>query len=214
MSGIVDLEAAFHASEPTAAEAEFFPTPEWAVHRVLEALPADVRFLDDKWLDPCVGDGALPRAVHSFGLRPDTWCTWDIRDTGAAGHVGDWLASPPDAHAVCVMNPPFSKALHFADRALRECAVVVMLQRLGWLASAERREWLAEHTPDVYVLPNRPDFDGRGGDSHDYAWFVWGLDGPPAVRILGTTPKEVRQAQKPTTPRRAPQLGLDLGGAA
>lgn len=32
---------------------------------------------------------------------------------------------------------------------------------------------MRSHTPDIYVLPNRPSFSGKGTDSIEYAWFVW-----------------------------------------
>lgn len=32
---------------------------------------------------------------------------------------------------------------------------------------------MQRHTPDVYVLPQRPSFTGKGTDSTSYAWFVW-----------------------------------------
>jgi hypothetical protein len=52
--------------------------------------------------------------------------------------------------------------------------------------------------PDIYVLPNRPDFSGGGGDSCEYAWFVWSPFARGSVSVLPTTPKSVRMAQKPS----------------
>lgn len=45
--------------------------------------------------------------------------------------------------------------------------------RLNFLGSKKRCKWLQADMPDVYVLPNRPDFTGDGGDATEYAWFVW-----------------------------------------
>jgi len=89
------------------------------------------------------------------------------------------------------MNPPFSKAVQFADLAIRQCSTVVMLQRLNWLASEDRASWLRDHPPGVYVLPNRPSFVGPGTDQQEYAWYVW----PPqhrTVQVLRSTPKDER----------------------
>lgn len=197
--------------QPTAAEAEFFPTPAWVVHRLLEAVPLHrMRSL----LDPCVGGNAIPEAIRSFGyspmFEPPTWTTLDIRDTGYADRVCDYTTADLTAlgkYQAAVFNPPFTKALQFVQQALWHCGMVVMLQKLNWLASDERQKWLQANPPDAqYVLPNRADFDGRGGDSCDYAWFVWG-GGYSGIHILNITPLEVRKAQKPGKRAKA-QMGL------
>lgn len=51
-----------------------------------------------------------------------------------------------------------------------------MLLRLNFLGSQRRAAWLRAWTPDVYVLPRRPSFTGRGTDSCEYAWCVWHED--------------------------------------
>ena len=73
-------------------------------------------------------------------------------------------------------NPPYSMAEDFIrqSRLLYPNASIVMLLRLSFLASASREElYLDFEIPDVYVLPNRPSFVGKGTDSCDYAWYVW-----------------------------------------
>ena len=49
---------------------EFYATPAWAVHRLLDTAP----FLAfrGKYVEPCVGDGAIVAAVESW--RPDSGC--------------------------------------------------------------------------------------------------------------------------------------------
>lgn len=179
-------------TEPTEVEAEFFPTPRWAIDRMTEALA----FPDSDlalYIDPCVGGGAIPDA-----LPGRKWTTVDIRETGRADVVADYTSIKWGRFDVCIMNPPFSRALEFADKAIGHCNMVVMLQRLNWLATGVRAAWMTEHTPSVNVLPNRIDFTGGGGDSQEYAWFVWdGTGETPAVRMLAVTPKSVRVAQKP-----------------
>ncbi len=176
-------------SEPNADEAEFYATPAWCVHRLREVV-----YLGAKRIDPCVGEGAIPDAVGG------DWHVCDIRRTDYLmahqdrGMVADYLRTNVGQFHLCVMNPPFSKAMEFAQKALSHCAVVCMLQRLCWLASGERADWLRKYPPGVYVLPNRPSFTGDGRtDGQDYAWFVWG-DGDPLVRILASTPAAVRKA--------------------
>ena len=201
-------------TEPSAVEAEFYATPAWCVRRILEA----VALVEGDWLDPCVGDGAIPNEVEE--ARSELWMVLDIRATRFLNtsrwncHQRDYLQSKMPLgyfgrFDVCIMNPPFSKALQFAATALEHCDQVVMLQRLNWLASAERAEFLRANPPGVYVLPNRPSFTGDGKtDGADYAWYVW----PPqhqTVRILDVTSKQERDqdARPPGSPRQQVLFG-------
>jgi hypothetical protein len=89
--------------------------------------------------------------------------------------------------AVAITNPPFRLAQEFIDAALACADHVVMLLRLNYLASKGRWPFMSRHTPDVYVLPNRPSFTGGKTDSIEYAWFVW-RPGPRSegrLRVLG-----------------------------
>ena len=189
---------------PEEVAGEWFPTPAWVVDRLVECLQRDTSHLSGSLaLDPCVGLDALPRAWDAACGSPYVWTKVDIRDTGVSGAtVANYLSwTPVVRFDLCVMNPPFSLALKFAHRACQHARTVFMLQRLDWLASEKRQPWMRDHTPSVFVIPNRIDFDGRGGDQRDYAWFGFGVDAHPTVRILDTTPADVRRAQKPGRPR-------------
>jgi hypothetical protein len=123
------------------------------------------------------------------------WTTFDIRRTGYADYVGDFLALTPPLNPdfdVVITNPPYNQALEFVRASLRWGKVVVMLLRLNWIASQKRHAFVREHPPDVYVLPNRPSFTGKGTDSIEYAWFVWGQGGG-RIDVLGLTPLEERR---------------------
>jgi hypothetical protein len=161
---------------------EKFPTPRWCILRLLEhiELPAG------SWLEPAVGNGAIVRAVNS--VRSDVvWTTNDIKLWKGNDYrpdvVSDFLVfggceskklAPKGGFDVCITNPPFSKALDFVKVSMIFSKIVVMLLRLNWLGSAERRDWLVENKPCVYVLPDRPKFGKKASDSCEYAWFVWG----------------------------------------
>ena len=199
----------------TRREGDAYYTPDWAVYRFLEACPL---WPGGLWLEPCVGSGAIVRAVYDWHrsqkLDPPDWRVsdlkaapdFDLRVCHQVQHIaiGDYTRGAMDGEirsgsfSVCLTNPPYQDAHRFVVQALTQCDTVVMLLRLNWLASAERRDWLAEHTPDVYVLPNRPDFTGDGGDATEYAWMVWRPFGAstrlPRLKILATTPAAERRA--------------------
>lgn len=153
------------------------------MHRLLE----EVALPGGQWLEPSAGDGAIVRATN--GVRNDVdWLTVEIRSqcrhtlvdlVGERNVVlGDFLAVRPRRFrrrlSVVLSNPPFSLALPVIEHAMMfNPSYVVMLLRLNFLASNERSGFMRMHAPDVYVLPNRPSFSGRGTDSIEYAWFVW-----------------------------------------
>lgn len=191
----------------TPEDAEFYVTPAWCVRRLMDAIDPPT----GAWLDPCVGTGAIPEAI---GWMHKTWTFVDVRYTGYRPqdtYTESYLTTPSRGpFDVCIMNPPFSKAYDpelprggFASKALEECDHVYMLQRLCWLGSDKRSDWLRENTPSIYTLPNRPSFTGDGKtDGQDYAWFVW--DGlTPAVHVLADTPASERKSDAVPTRNRS-----------
>lgn len=162
----------------TRNEADFYPTPAWCVHRLLEtvSLPGGV------WLEPAAGDGALIRAVNQ--KRSDIqWAAMDIRPemedpcraAGADFMTADFpaLQYQGDRFAVAITNPPYSLAQEFIEQGLQVAETVIMLLRLNYLAGGKRADFMRAMPPDVYVLPNRPSFTGGGTDATEYAWFIW-----------------------------------------
>lgn len=208
----------------TPEQAEFFPTPAWCVRRFLEA----VELPRGDWLEPCVGEGAIIKAVtlhHAYtGPLPLVrWWANDIREVPRLDQYRalwrfDWtkqepsLRDKPPHWSVGITNPPFSKALSLVQRLRRQCDHVAILQRLNWLEGEDRAPFLREHPPDVFVLPNRPCFTGDGKtDGCGYAWYRWPrkLD---HIVVLDSTPIEVRrrdEAEAAANRYRGPeQLGL------
>ena len=184
-------------------EHDFFPTPAWCVHRLLEAVDLP---LNANWLEPCVGGWSIVEAVADWRPLVDAtlWTTVDIRPDADADITADftWMGCPELGDRrfdVCCTNPPFGIAEEFVRGAMARCDVVVMLLRLSWLASETRADFLRENTPSVYVLPNRPSFTGDGKtDAADYAWMVWGLDDVPRLEILKSTPADERRMKQAT----------------
>jgi len=194
-------------------EHDVFPTPAWAVHRFLEAcnLPGG------KWLEPAAGEGAIIKAVNEVKTDIE-WNAFEIRQepmlklasiANTAAWNDDFLNSIPSnipiykKWDVLITNPPFAAAQDFVEKSIQLSPVVVMLLRVNFLSSKKRAPWFQRiGTPDIYVLPNRPDFSGGGGDSCEYGWFVWDDrkgEGPKlkgSIQMLDLTPKAVRDSQK------------------
>jgi hypothetical protein len=186
---------------------DYYPTPDWCVNRLLDELSLP----SGKWLEPAAGDGAVIRAVNKSYKRPLTWTASELQDKFKSDLEA--LVDPSQVHMesffeaglnkefnVVITNPPFSKALEFIKKSIElEPEYVCMLLRLNFMGSGERSDYLREHTPDIYVLPNRPSFNGKGTDSIEYAWFVWrahnlyGRTGSGTIKILKDTPKEQRK---------------------
>jgi len=177
---------------------EDFPTPSWCVRRLLEAWCPYPGLL----VEPCAGSGGIIKAVSeeldegqcswlATEVNPDRYEELTKQDQLHACVLGDFLELTqgqepnPRVNAV-ITNPPFTLAQRFVERCrvLYPNAEVVMLLRLGFLESDARVSFYNTHgVPDIYVLPNRPSFVGKGKtDSTAYGWFVW----PPSKRSEGT----------------------------
>lgn len=193
---------------------DFYPTPSWCVHRFLEA--ASKRLPVGDWIEPTAGDGAIIRSVKSFGNGYETvkWHSVEIQDRfenslkeiSQEVFIGDYanynyLATTninQTKAKVCITNPPYKEAEKIIKQAKKHSNTVAMLLRLNFLASERRQKWIKADTPDVFVLPNRPSFRGKGSDATEYAWFVWDTFSTGKIIILDLTPKSVRQMEKRT----------------
>lgn len=160
---------------------DFYSTPEWCTRSILRHLREP-----ELALDPCAGVGAIldvafggwncSNGTHTEGIEIDP-----IRAAEASVICYDalscsWVVGEirPD---LIITNPPYKLALEFISKALAEVAPggeVAMLLRLNFLGSQKRAGFLRANPPDVYVLPCRPSFTGKGTDATEYAWMVWG----------------------------------------
>lgn len=188
--------------------ADYYPTPAWCVERLLEEaeLPGGL------WAEPCAGDGAIIRAVKA--VRPGIeWCANELRPECsnellplvangelALGDARGW--SPRSRPTVAITNPPFRLAMEMVEWSRENADVAVLLLRLNFVGTASRAPFMRTCPPDVYVLPNRPSFTGRGTDSIEYAWFVWDSRRPQSefgrLCVLRPTPPEQRRSSLPT----------------
>jgi hypothetical protein len=166
------------------SENDFYATPDWCVRAILPHLP-----FAGSVLEPMAGDGAIVRTLVCAGhpcvdmIEIDPTRAAALRGMGDDIHVGDALA--PEAnwlwecpHGLVITNPSFRLAHELVARAVSaqrpHGGTTAMLLRLGFLAGQKRAAWHRANPCDVYVLPKRPSFTGRGTDATDYGWFCWG----------------------------------------
>lgn len=145
---------------------DYYPTPQYAIDAILREI---------NWsrvgtmLEPACGDCRIIESAATWNRDMDIdWCEIE-KDR-------DYLAmSWPDTFDLVITNPPYTLAEEYLTKCLLDGESVALLYRLGFLASQKRHQLWQEHVPDrLYVLSQRPSFDGVGTDSADYAWFAWG----------------------------------------
>lgn len=183
-----------------------YSTPPYCLLRLLEKLPLP----GGKWLEPCAGDGRLVEITAQLRsdveftvceIRPECQPTLESLPFTEKVIIGDFLSLDPanfgEKFAVCITNPPYSLAMEFIEKGLQLADTVVMLLRLNFMASKGRAAFFHRYPPDVYVLPNRPSFTGKGTDATDYCWMVFRAnnEGCPTgrIQVLDTTPASERK---------------------
>jgi len=177
-----------------------YPTPSWAIRRALEKMP----FLPSSgsYLDPCAGSGHLLSVIKKFspqattaGIEIQNKYINSLESSIDEYQIADYLkvSSKPKADVIFT-NPPYRYALEFIKEAITQAPHTIMLLRINFLGSQKRHDFLKNHMPDMYVLPNRPSFTDGGTDACEYAWFHF-LPSPRSkgkVIMLDSTPKKER----------------------
>jgi hypothetical protein len=186
-------------------ERDEYITPPWCAKRFVEKYGIRIP-QGTLCYDPCAAKGELIQTVRS--VRPDLrWFGTEINPNHAealAAVVGtakenvckDFLScqsSASNPQVLILSNPPYCLAQEFIEHGLRWATRVAYLLRINFLADGRgvRCGFAEKHNPGVFVLPNRPSFDGHGSDGTEYAWFVFG-DPEVAGRwfSLAQTPEE------------------------
>lgn len=181
--------------------ADNYPTPAWAVRRLLEALPPCF-LVNRRILEPCAGDGAIVRALASWGYPPYTIDAIEVRSdaceallripgsipgwgcdysvTHADALATEWEQGGPhfgNARTIIITNPPFEYAQRFIEKAIEIGAQACFLERVGF-GQGPRADLFRTSTPSVLELPDRPSFAvslkcmGNKGD-HGWAACEW-----------------------------------------
>lgn len=191
------------------SEADAYPTPAWAVRRLLEFYGEELP--TGKWIEPGAGDGAIIRAVNSYAddtqrVHPD-WTAVEIRgecedmllEVTPNVKIADFIASAESLGSfdVAITNPPFRLAREFIESSMKIADTVIMLLRLNYLSTSKRASFMRMFAPDVCILPDRPSFRGDGStDSIEYAWMIWKSPWTRSFgtwRVLDSTPASERR---------------------
>ena len=139
-------------------EFDFYATPRDPIEKIL----AEIDFSQiTSFFEPCKGDGAIYDLVD---------CK---KDYAEIREDKDYFDSRVMSDLI-ITNPPFSIALDFLQKSLKEAETVVYLLRLNFLGSQKRKEFWQKNPPThLFTLAKRPSFTGKGTDATEYAWFVW-----------------------------------------
>jgi hypothetical protein len=144
--------------------ADFYATPPWPVHRLLERLDLPPGW----WLEPMAGEGHIIRAVNA--VRSDVrWDAIELREecrvkleSLARTGIGSFFDCPPPPETqrpvVSITNPAFSIAMEAILHSLKFAPWVIHLLRLNFLGSKKRNAFFKEMMPDLYVVPDRISF--------------------------------------------------------
>ena len=124
---------------------EFYPTPKTATQSILKEL--DMSRINT-FTEPCRGDG------HIYDLVTGPYKHYCELSEGT-----DYLLTQMPQVDLILTNPPFSLAQQFITKALTEAKTVIMLQRVNFLGSQERKSfWNTNPPTHLFVLANRPKF--------------------------------------------------------
>jgi hypothetical protein len=131
---------------------EAFETERWAVDGILDRELTTVHVLD-----PCAGLGMIARCCADRGLRVIAMdaVDWEAylpaRMRFSPMYIGDFLSVETALQLrdyTVVMNPPFSLAEAFVEKAMALGArKVICFQRQAWRESNGRRSWWEKNPP-------------------------------------------------------------------
>lgn len=160
--------------------ADFYPTPYDGTESLIPII--ETAFPDGaKLWDPCAGDMDMVRVLEWHGFQT---AATDIRHTGQGVGGIDFLNDDvtekygwiPDPDMI-VMNPPFSLAAEFIERALSYTPNVACLMKMDYWNAVRRMPLWKTHTPAFFFpLTFRLAFlkDERGNSPlMNCAWAVW-----------------------------------------
>jgi hypothetical protein len=129
-------------------------TPSYSIYPLLPLINWDNI---NSVLEPCAGRGIIVKTIREYlndiDHRMPYIYDYDL-DTGI-----DYLSTSLGKFDICITNPPYNRALEFIQKALNDCPTVVMLLRLNFLGSQERKSFWRDNPPThILTLSKRPSF--------------------------------------------------------
>lgn len=136
-------------------------------------------------LDPCAGGSlhtdnkgmSYPDAILSINKQADIRtidCREDSEALVKANYLDYELDFQPD---VVITNPPFMCCREIVNKAMvdvKEDGLIIMLTRLNFFGSQQRKIWWQERMPIYcYVHSKRVKFNNGTTDSIEYCHVVW-----------------------------------------
>jgi len=129
----------------TVISQEYYPTPEYTTKAILNEL--DLTKVNS-FLEPCKGEGHIYNLID---VPNKFYCE--------LSEGIDYLITKMPFVDLILTNPPFSKAKEFIIKAKTESKTVIILQRVNFLGSQERKAfWNKNSLTHLFVLSNRPKF--------------------------------------------------------
>jgi hypothetical protein len=207
---------------------DYFFTPAWTTRAILHQLPKRCRYLDAG-----CGSGAIGSVVAAEGVPAGMVYGYELNSeladkaslAGLVVETGDFLQAPLQEWEdiqVIISNPPYSLAMEFLKKSLEivkpNMGTVAMILRLPFLATQGRAQFHKDNPSDIYILPRRPSFTGKGTDATDYGWFVWGPGRGNHWSILElpedeSDPREALEEERYLKEQQDAQDLADFGGA-
>lgn len=157
---------------------DLYETPVTAIDSLLSVMNMD-QFAYSNFLEPCKASGRIFDRVRTNGTKDFAELSLGV----------DYLTTEFKDIDFIITNPPFSLALEFLQKSLKESLSVYYLLRLNFLGSQKRKLfWQTNRPSHVLVLSKRPSFTGGETDSTEYAWFCWdtrnAIQLPRGVNVL------------------------------
>lgn len=171
-----------------------YPTPvDRAKEALLEINSGRVVDFGLSAFDPSCGEGNLLEAARSafgmngYGIEIDAGLAKNATSRGFVVQQGDALDMDwrVGAHGIILMNPPYSHAMKFVEKAVATGRPTIALMRLSFLGSQSRAAFHKENPSAVYVVSKRISFVKGKTDNTDSAWFVWNAGVKGTWRVIG-----------------------------
>ena len=128
----------------TRNESDFYPTSPEPIEKILSEIDFS---LVSSFVEPCKADEAIYKQIPL-----------SQKDYAELREGKDYFDTNFNCDLI-VTNPPFSLALEFLEKSLKEAKTVVYLLRLNFLGSQKRKEFWQKNPPShLFTLSERPCF--------------------------------------------------------